>query len=303
MLERRQRRGRQVAGIQRQTGRQLGVHDSSERRVHTGGVRPGQLADMLTDHGPCGLTCDPRRFPRRQPAQGGQEGPLIIEWLQRAGIKEHGQAVLAPRALQRCRNEVSRTVTRQHILGWEQPVVGTQIHGASQHGRFMDECRRDRPRRHSRNVVGEDDPHVRALARLGDLQRRRNAIRAGRFDVRKRVKHRRRTIKIHRDKPTCVRRCHRVQPDEQPAIRQVLGHDRRCQLQTGSLRPPHPLAPPTRHGGHPALRPPTRVLPPNRVGIGAGAKHVHEQRNLHRRRRSHRHRPMRRRRGQLFRRR
>ncbi|MEV0129021.1 hypothetical protein AB0H83_11255 [Dactylosporangium sp. NPDC050688] len=196
VLERRQRRRRQLGRVDAQPGAELRVQDCGQRRMNLRGVGSAQRGDVGADDRLFRAPGDPGRVARAEPVEGRQVRPLILVRLQRRQVQERRQPVPAAPALQRRGDQIPEAALWQHVLVREQPVVGAQVHRAAQHHGLVDQRGADEAGDGGGDRLGEEHPHVRAAPGLGDLERCRYPAGAGRLGVRECVEHRGRTVEV-----------------------------------------------------------------------------------------------------------
>ena len=252
-----------------------GAQRGPDRRGRFDGDLGGGGGAQPVDPGPDPDLPEPSREPgdllRRQPADGGQVGPLVLVRLQRGEVEEDGGAAAAGAAGQRCGDEVAQPADGHHVLGGEEPVVAGQVHPPAHGDRLAEQPAADLPGGGRWNRGGEEQPHVGALPGPGDLQRGGCPGGSGGLEVGQRVQHRGGAVEVGGQPATAVAVQQRIEAQLQlPG--QVRGDHLLGQRQVLPLRGRHALAPAAPHRRRPARPPRARVLPAQRVHVPAGAE-------------------------------
>ena len=99
-----------------------------------------------------------------------QERELVLEWLECCRIDEQRRAVIAACAFQRQRDQVPKAAPGQVVLRREEPVVALHAHLAADCHCLAQQRGPHGARIDSGDRLGEERPHVRALARPRDLE-------------------------------------------------------------------------------------------------------------------------------------
>ena len=170
MLERRQQWRRQVCTVDGDRSAECGVDGG--RRLdgdpgRGGGPEPVDLS--------AGNLAQPLRQPGDlfggEPPEAGQVGPLVLVRLQGGQVQEHRGPAARGTALQRRGDQIAKPTDLQNVLGGEEPVVAGQVHSPLHGDRFAEQPTAHLPGGRRRNRCGEEQPHMRAQARAGHLQR------------------------------------------------------------------------------------------------------------------------------------
>jgi hypothetical protein len=139
---------------------------------------------------------EPVDFLGREPADGGQIGPLVHVRLHRGQVEEDGCSAAAGPPLQGSRDEIAEAADLDDVLGGEEPVIAGQVHPPAHGDRLPQQSGTDLTGGRRRDWCGEEQPDVRSQSRAGHLQRGRSIDRAGRLQVGQRVEHGRGAVEV-----------------------------------------------------------------------------------------------------------
>ena len=182
--------GRQLRLFHPDPGREPDVHDRRGDRPRRGRHRRAQPLHFRShQHAACFLG-SPRDLPRGHPSQRGQVGPLVLVFLHRPWVQEHGSAVIAVRLEQGRGDQVADTSSREEILRREQPVVTGQVRPPAQRHRLPQQPDAHTAGRLRRDRGSEEHPRVGAHARPRYLQRRGDLECPGSLEIHQRVEYR-----------------------------------------------------------------------------------------------------------------
>ena len=170
VLEGGHQRRREVGTVDRDRRVKSGMDHRRSRDADPGRGRSPQPLHAGTDVNLAKPVSQLSQLARRDPAHGGQVGPLVLVRLHGGRVQEHGGAVPAAPALQRCRDQVAQAAGLKHVLGGEQPVVAGQAHPSPQCQGFTQQPGADLTCQGRRNRGGEEQPGVRAGTRPGHLK-------------------------------------------------------------------------------------------------------------------------------------
>ena len=115
--------------------------------------------------------------------------------------------------MERGRDQVAGSLPRQHVLGWEEPVVAAQVHPATDRDRFADESSPELASGGGWHRVREEDPDVGADPGPGHLKRGRRANGSCRLQVGERVEHRGLSVEVRGEPAGLVAGEHRIEAD------------------------------------------------------------------------------------------